>query len=125
MPLDEEQAETADAITYQVDADTRVKLEQYRGDLEENPLSLVDKVRASPVQRNGELYGYRLLHGEDRELLASVGLRAGDILLGVNDRSITDPAELNEVIDSLATGNEVNLKIERGGKARDLNVVLE
>lgn len=125
LPLDEEQSETADAITYQVDADTRYKLEQYRGDLEENPLSLADKVRASPVQRNGELYGYRLLHGEDRELLADVGLRAGDILLGVNDSSITDPAQLNEVIESLATGNEINLKIERGGKARDLNVVLE
>jgi general secretion pathway protein C len=125
MPLDEDQNETADAITYQVDADTRYKLEQYRGDLEQNPLSLADKVRASPVQRNGELYGYRLLHGEDRELLASVGLRAGDILLGVNDSSITDPAQLNEVIESLATGNEISLKIERGGKARDLNVVLE
>lgn len=125
MPLDEEQGETADAITHKVDADTRYKLEQYRGDLEENPLSLADKVRASPVQRNGELYGYRLLHGEDRELLASVGLRAGDILLGVNDSSITDPAQLNEVIESLAIGNEINLKIERGGKARDLNVVLE
>ncbi len=115
----------AAAISYQVDEETKLKLAEYREQLQENPLSLIDLVRVSPVQRNGELYGYRLLHGKDRKLLKSVGLRAGDIMLNVNDLPITDPAQLSEVIASLASGSMVNLRIERGGKPRDLNVVLE
>ena len=112
-------------ISYQVDEKTKLKLAQYRQELAENPLSLVDKVKASPVQRNGELYGYRLRHGKDRELLTSVGLRAGDILLDVNGLPITDPGQLGDVMESLATGNMINMKIERGGRTRDLNVVVE
>lgn len=115
----------AEEITYQVDEETKLKLVEYREQLQENPLSLIDLVRVSPVQRNGELYGYRLLHGQDRKLLKSVGLRAGDIMLNVNDLPITDPGQLSEVIASLASGNMINLKIERGGKPRDLNVVVE
>ncbi len=115
----------AAAISHQVDEETRLKLAQYRQELAENPLSLVDKVKASPVQRDGELYGYRLRHGKDRKLLTSVGLRAGDILLDVNGIPITDPGQLSEVMESLASGNMIDLKIERGGKLRDLNVVVE
>lgn len=113
------------AISHQVDEETKLKLEQYRQQLAENPLSLVDKVKASPVQRNGELYGYRLRHGKDRELLTSVGLRAGDILLDVNSLPITDPGQLSDVMESLASGSMINMKIERGGRTRDLNVVVE
>lgn len=117
--------EEAAAISHQVDEETKLKLEQYRQELAENPLSLVDKVTASPVQRNGELYGYRLRHGKDRKLLTSVGLRAGDILLNVNGFPITDPEQLSDVMVSLASGNMIEMKIERGGKLRDLNVVME
>ncbi|MEN8213286.1 MAG: type II secretion system protein GspC [Pseudomonadota bacterium] len=124
-PVSDSQPGAAETVSHQVDDETRVKLEQYRSDLQENPLSLADVVSASPVQRNGELYGYRLRHGKDRELLTSVGLRAGDILMNVNGLAITDPEQLTEVIESLATGAMVDLTIERGGKQRDLNVVLE
>ena len=117
--------EEAAAISHQVDEETKLKLAQYREELAENPLSLVDKVQASPVQRNGELYGYRLRHGKDRKLLTSVGLRAGDILLDVNGIPITDPGQLSDVMESLASGNMINMKIERGGRVRDLNVVVE
>jgi len=117
--------EEAAAISHQVDEETKLKLAQYRQELAENPLSLVDKVKASPVQRDGELYGYRLRHGKDRMLLTSVGLRAGDILLDVNGIPITDPGQLSDVMESLASGNMIDLKIERGGKLRDLNVVVE
>ena len=113
------------AISHQVDEKTKLKLAQYRQELAENPLSLVDKVKASPVQRNGELYGYRLRHGKDRELLTSVGLRAGDILLDVNGLPITNPGQLGDVMESLASGSMINMKIERGGRTRDLNVVVE
>lgn len=115
----------AEPISYQVDEETKLKLAQYREDLQEDPLSLIDLVKVSPVQRNGELYGYRLLHGKDRKLLKSVGLRAGDIMLNINDHPITDPSQVNEMIESVVSGDMVNLKIERGGKPRDLNVVVE
>ncbi|HBH35380.1 MAG TPA: type II secretion system protein GspC [Gammaproteobacteria bacterium] len=115
----------AAAISYQVDEETKLKLAQYRSELQEDPLSLIDLVKVSPVQRNDELYGYRLRHGKDRKLLKSVGLRAGDIMLNINDHPITDPGELNGIMESVMSGSMINLRIERGGKPRDLNVVVE
>lgn len=125
VPFAASESEEVAEISYQVDEEAKLKLAQYSEELEENPLSLADIIKVSPVQRDGDLYGYRLRHGADRELLTSVGLRAGDILMNVNDHPITDPEQLSEVIESLASGNTINLKIERGGKPRDLNVVLE
>jgi general secretion pathway protein C len=100
-------------------------LEEYRLALTENPMELLGKIRTQPVPRDGQTYGFRLYPGRDRTLLTGVGLRPGDILLSVNDNSITDLTQLETIIDSLSQSNTIQLKIERGGKVRDINVVLE
>ena len=103
----------------------RERIEQYRETMKDNPLELMNKVRTSLVNRNGEPYGLRLRPGSDRMLLTNVGLRSGDILISINDVSVTDTANLESVVSSLAEGNNVSLKIERAGKLRDLNVILD
>jgi general secretion pathway protein C len=101
------------------------KIEDYKTTLADNPLELVGQIRAQPVPRDGATYGYRVYPGRDRTLLTGVGLRPGDILISVNDNPLSDPAQLNTIIDSLSQSSTIQLKIERGGKIRDINVVLE
>ena len=103
----------------------RERIEKYRETMKENPLELMNKVRTSLVNRNGEPYGLRLRPGSDRMLLTNVGLRSGDILLSINDVSVTDTSNLDAVVSSLAEGSRINLKIERSGKLQDLNVILD
>lgn len=105
----------------------RVKenIENYREILAENPMELLGKIRTQAVPRNGQTYGFRLYPGTDRSLMTGVGLRPGDILLSVNDTSVTDLSQLENIIDSLSEASAVTLSIERGGKLRDINVILE
>jgi general secretion pathway protein C len=100
-------------------------LETYRQSLVENPMELLGKIRTEPVERDGSTYGFRLYPGRDRTLLTGVGLRPGDILLSVNSNAITDVGQLETIIASLSQSNTIQLTIERGGKVRDINVVLE
>ncbi|MGD9357020.1 MAG: type II secretion system protein GspC [Chromatiales bacterium] len=101
------------------------KIEEYKTALADNPLELIGQIRVQPVPRDGVTYGYRVYPGRDRTLLTGVGLRPGDILISVNDNPLSDPAELNTILDSLSQSSTIQLKIERGGKIRDINVVLE
>ena len=101
------------------------KIDEYKTTLASNPLELVGQIRAQPVPRDGSTYGYRVYPGRDRALLTGVGLRPGDILISVNDTPLSDPGQLDTIINSLSQSSTIQLTIERGGKIRDINVVLE
>ena len=101
------------------------KIDEYKTTLASNPLELVGQIRAQPVPRDGSTYGYRVYPGRDRALLTGVGLRPGDILISVNDTPLSDIGQLDTIINSLSQSNTIQLTIERGGKIRDINVVLE
>jgi general secretion pathway protein C len=105
--------------------ETLEKIEEYKTTLANNPLDLVGQIRVQPVPRDGSTYGFRVYPGRDRTLLTGVGLRPGDILISVDDTPLSDPGQLETIINSLSQSSTFQLKIERGGKIRDINVVLE
>lgn len=107
------------------DTDLVKKLEGYREELSANPIALVDRLRASVVQRDGQPYGMRLRPGTDRALLGQLGLRPGDILISVNGIEVNDMANLPDVLNQLKTGQEFVLDIERGGNRQELRVVMD
>ena len=132
ISTDEDSPDAGEATSELPPVDFRVsnaqvlgKIEDYKTTLADNPLELIGQIRAQPVPRDGATYGYRVYPGRDRTLLTGVGLRPGDILISVNDNPLSDPAQLNTIIDSLSQSSTIQLKIERGGKIRDINVVLE
>lgn len=107
------------------DAKLVEKLEGYRAELTSNPIALVDRIRASVVQRDGQPYGMRLRPGTDRALLNQLGLRPGDVLVAVNGVQVNDMANLPDVLDQLKTQQEFVLDIERGGNRQELRVVMD
>jgi Do/DeqQ family serine protease len=55
---------------------------------------------------------------------ASAGLKAGDVILGVNGKSISDSNDLRNRISSLAPGSHVDLAIQRDGHEQKLTATL-
>ena len=56
---------------------------------------------------------------------ASSGIQRGDIIVGIEGKSITTMEELNEVKNTKKIGDEVTLKINRAGKEMDVKVKLD
>lgn len=53
------------------------------------------------------------------------GIKADDIITGLNGRRIASVQELNSLIYRLSPGTKVNLRVQRGGEQLDLPVVTE
>ncbi len=52
------------------------------------------------------------------------GMKAGDVIVGVNNNKVTDTAELLKNIASLAPGTKAKVTVMRGGKQLELTVTL-
>lgn len=114
------------AGTYRVtNENAKKRIDGYLQALKTDPLSLFGKVRTIAVMRNNKVYGQRLRPGSDRTLLKDVGLRSGDILLSINGINVNEAANAGSLIESMAaTTDSLQLKIERGGKVRDMRIEL-
>jgi Do/DeqQ family serine protease len=52
------------------------------------------------------------------------GIKAGDVILQVNGRTVNDPNELRNTVAGIAPGTEVTVKIARGAQEQDIKVKL-
>lgn len=107
--------------------DTSALLRQYRDALTNNPVSLMDLVRAEPVmdEASGQLKGYRLSPGRDRQLLSRFGLRPGDVVTAVNGVALDNPIKALEIMRDLAGANQVSLDVERNGVSQSFAFQIE
>jgi len=53
------------------------------------------------------------------------GLKADDVITGVDDQSIANPAELRDAVQKMDAGKEVTLKVMRGKEMKEIKVKLE
>lgn len=107
--------------------DTSALLRQYRDALTNNPVSLMDLVRAEPVmdEASGQLKGYRISPGRDRQLLSRFGLRPGDVVTAVNGVPLDNPIKALEIMRDLAGANQVSLDVERNGVSQSFAFQIE
>ncbi|MFA5133882.1 MAG: PDZ domain-containing protein [Patescibacteria group bacterium] len=52
------------------------------------------------------------------------GIKAGDIVIGVDDEGFNESKNLSEIISEFEPGDGVNLKVLRNGKEMNINIVL-
>ncbi|MEI8594671.1 Do family serine endopeptidase [Photobacterium sp. Hal280] len=78
-----------------------------------------------------EAFGYETNHGAfvnqvmPGSAAEKAGLKAGDIIVSVNDKEIRTFNELRAKIATLGAGKNVNLGVLRDGKAKDFSVTLQ
>jgi general secretion pathway protein C len=81
---------------------------------------LISQVRAVPYFRDGQSIGMRLFALRRDSLWEKIGLKNGDILLAVNDNSLSDPSQALKIFEQLKSERSINVKLERNGSPTEL-----
>ncbi|WP_394204312.1 type II secretion system protein GspC [Shewanella waksmanii] len=89
------------------------ELQQSRDELLADPSKITDYLAISPVRSGGELSGYRLNPGKDRELFKQAGFKANDLAKSMNGYDLTDMSQALEVMAQLPELTEISLMVER------------
>ena len=97
-------------------------LSQIRKEITENPQSVMKYIRLSQVSRDGNIVGYRVSPGKNRQLFEAVGLEAGDVAISLNGADLTNPAEMGKIWKTLPELTELNLTVERNGQLHDVYI---
>ncbi len=96
--------------------------EQYRQRLYRDPQSLADVVKISAVRNGGQLQGYRVSPGRDKDQFEQLGFRAGDVVTGVNGIALTDPGKAMELYRVMRSAQEASFDVQRGEEILNISV---
>jgi general secretion pathway protein C len=91
----------------------------------QNPVTLYEVVRPVPKQdEEGNIVGYILQPGRDRELFDHLGLEAGDVVVQINDLKLDNAASSAQALKSVQNGQEVSMTVLRDGQEQVLSFSL-
>lgn len=111
------------AITRLGDQATQV-VKEYKQALMSDPQSVMDAVRAEPYRQGGQLMGYRVFPGRDKQLMGRVGLLPGDVVTSVNGISLDSPLKGLEIMQQVQNATEVSVDVLRNGVTQTFLVPL-
>lgn len=104
------------------DASTTAMLGDIRSKILADPTKASSYLRVQPSTVNGQLRGYRIYPGREREAFKQLGLRPGDLVTAVNGVELNDPQNALQLLGDLSQASTVSVTIERGGQAQNLTV---
>lgn len=107
---------SASRVDKRKDSQIGQELVNSRDELLADPSKLTDYLAISPVKSGGELQGYRLNPGKDRELFKKAGFKANDLAKSINGYDLTQMSQALEVMAQLPELTEISLMIEREGQ---------
>lgn len=83
--------------------------------ISENATKLTDIVRLAPHVQEGQVVGFRVNPGRDRDTFEALGLRAGDVVTDINGTVLDDPSQGLQVFQSLGESTQANVTVLRDG----------
>ena len=86
----------------------------------QNLSKLTDVIRPTPYSVDGEVIGYRVYPGRDRQKFAALGLRPGDTIKTIDGQPLTDPTQAMQIFQSLGTAEQVSVTVDRNGKEEQI-----
>lgn len=92
---------------------TRVA-QTYRDRLYQDPQSLAEVVQVTAVREGGNLRGYRVRPGKESKQFAQLGLKAGDLVTGVNGIALNDTAATMRIYQVMRSAEEAVFELQRG-----------
>jgi general secretion pathway protein C len=99
------------------------RLREVRANIRKSPRSLYDLVRTSQqTDESGNVIGYSVAPGRNPALFEEVGLESGDVVIEVNGKVLSEPANGTEALKSLTSGEAVTVKLLRGGQEHILTL---
>lgn len=93
------------------------RLQAIRRQVQRNPASLYEVVRPVPKQdEEGNIIGYTLQPGRDRQLFDQLGLQSGDVVVQINDLRLDNAANSARALRSVQNGEQVSMTVLRDGQ---------
>lgn len=86
-----------------------------------NVHELLSQVRVRPHFRDGRPDGLSISNIKAGSFFAKLGLRNGDVVQGVDGRSIKSPDDVLDIYTKLKSASQVELQIRRRGKSKKIN----
>jgi general secretion pathway protein C len=86
---------------------------------------LKEQVRLSPYMQGDEPAGFRLGNIPRDSVLRKMGLRSRDVIIGMDEESITSPDGASDFFQKLAEGGEVTIKLKRRRRTRQIRLNIE
>lgn len=87
--------------------------------------SLSDVVSMSIHREDGQIVGYKIRPGRNRDMFDSLGLEAGDVVKAVNGVELSSPQRVMEIYRDMGDASSASLMIERGGQELSVDIELE
>jgi general secretion pathway protein C len=85
---------------------------------------LMREIRVRPCFEAGQPIGFVIYKIEPGSIFERMGLRDGDIIVGMNGRSFATTQQNVEFYEALRGGGTVSLEVRRGESKRDLDFVI-
>jgi general secretion pathway protein C len=106
------------ATALQMDA----PVERMRKLISEDPGLMADVMRPQAAYAQGKLKGFRVFPGRNRQAFARLGLRPGDLVMGINGTPLDDPGRSQEIFRTLGSSSEAHITVMRNGQQQDLTL---
>jgi len=90
--------------------------------ISDNAANFAEIIRPQPFMPNGQLKGYRVFPGRNRQQFIALGLRPGDLVTEINGVALNNPAQGMEVFRSLSESSQVSVTVERNGKSQNITL---
>lgn len=87
--------------------------------------SLMSQVKIRPHFKDGQPDGIALSNIRSNSIFRKMGLRNGDVLMGVNDQNIQSVDDALGFYNSLKSASNVSLKIQRRGRLDTIEYTIE
>lgn len=88
-----------------------------------DPGKVLDNIDITPGRLFNRKRGFRIAAFDAGSILSEIGLRSGDLVLGINDQEITGPEQAVSVFKAIADGGEIDLEVRR--RARTVHIRLQ
>jgi general secretion pathway protein C len=95
-------------------------LERMRKLVNDDPNIIGQVMRPQPVFAGGEMKGFRVYPGANRQAFARMGLRAGDMVTAINGTPLNDKERAQEIFGTLASSTDARITITRNGRQQEL-----
>ena len=115
---------TASSISNSKIKHIRLDRKQVESDLADLD-ALMQEVRISPYKRNKKPSGFIISNIPGGSILRKLGLRSRDVIKEVNGQKFSGPDEAVEFFQELAAGGDLNIKLKRKRRNRQINLTIE
>jgi general secretion pathway protein C len=90
--------------------------------LSQNAVALSDIIRPTPNMDSGQMIGFTLSPGRNRDAFNALGLQPGDVMTEVNGLVMNDPQSIAKVFSALSETTVASVTILRNGNPQVLTI---